>query len=122
VDKFIDEENIEYRKRVGKSKLRPVRDGFYMLKSIPSTIWHESTFLLKCVILVNVLVLCLGLLFGFYSLYEKLSVGIVSHQYYPLLSVVLILTAMQLMSFSLIMEFIINKLNKIEDLMKGRNL
>ncbi len=113
---------IEYRKRVGKSKLHPIRDGFYMLKSIPSTIWHESTFLLKSVILVNILVFCLGLVFGLYSLYEKLSVGIISHQYYPLLSVVLILTAMQLMSFSLIMEFIINKLNKIEEIIRGRNL
>lgn len=112
---------IEYRKRIGKSKLHPVKDGFYMLKAIPSTIWKESTFLLKSVILVNILVFLLGFTFGLYSLYEKFSVGIVSHQYYPLLSVVLILTAMQLMSFSLIMEFIINKLNKVEDLIRRNN-
>ncbi|BAI60311.1 putative glycosyltransferase [Methanocella paludicola SANAE] len=109
---------IEYRKRVGKSKLNPFRDGFRMLNSIPSTIWQESTFILKSVILINILLFCLGLLFGLYSIYEKLAVGVLSHEYYPLLAVVLILTAMQLMSFSLIMEFIVNKLNKIEDLVK----
>jgi glycosyltransferase involved in cell wall biosynthesis len=36
---------IEYRKRVGKSKLNPIKDGFYMLKSIPTIIWGESTIL-----------------------------------------------------------------------------
>ena len=115
----ITEVPIEYRKRVGKSKLNPVKDGFYMLKSIPTTIWEESTALLKSVILVNIVLFALGLLFGLYSVYERITVGILSHEFYPLLSVVFIMTALQLMSFSLIMEFIINKLNKVEDLIKN---
>ncbi len=109
---------IEYRKRVGNSKLNPIKDGFYMLKSIPAIIWSESTLLLKSVILINIILFCIGFVFGMYSLYEKLSVGVLSHEFYPLISVVFILAAMQLMSFSLIMEFIVNKLNKLEDLIK----
>lgn len=112
---------IEYRKRVGKSKLNPIKDGFYMLKSIPLTIWEESTFLLKSVIIVNISLFFIGILFGLYSIYEKLAFGVLSHEFYPLISVVFILTAMQLMSFSLIMEFIINKMNKIEDIIKRKN-
>ncbi len=111
----IAEVPIEYRKRVGKSKLNPFRDGFHMLKAIPSTIWQESTFILKSVIVINILLFCLGLLFGLYSLYEKITIGTLTHEYYPLLAVIFILTAMQLMSFSLIMEYIINKLNIIDE-------
>jgi glycosyltransferase involved in cell wall biosynthesis len=111
---------IEYRKRVGKSKLNPFKDGFYMLKSIPSIIWGESNFLLKSVILVNIALFIIGVAFGLYSLYEKLAFGVLSHEYYPLIAVVFVFTAMQLMSFSLIMEFIINKLNKIEDMIRAK--
>jgi hypothetical protein len=63
----------------------------------------------------------IGLLFGVYSLYEKISYGILSHEYYPLISVVFILTAMQLMSFSLIMDYIINKLNIIDEKLSRQN-
>ncbi|HEY3422703.1 MAG TPA: glycosyltransferase family 2 protein [Methanocellaceae archaeon] len=106
---------IEYRKRVGKSKLHPIRDGFYMLKSIPSIVWGESTMMLKSVIFINIVLFTLGALFGVYSVYDKLAHGTLLHQYYPLMAVVFILTSVQLMSFSLIMDFIVNKLNKIEE-------
>jgi glycosyltransferase involved in cell wall biosynthesis len=112
---------IEYRRRVGKSKLNPLKDGYNMLKSIPATIWNESTTLLKSVILINMALFSIGFLFGAYSLYEKISYGILSHEYYPLLSVVFILTAMQLMSFSLIMDYIINKLNIIDEKLSRQN-
>jgi hypothetical protein len=105
---------IEYRKRVGKSKLNPFKDGFYMLGSIPSIIWAESTMLFKSVILINLLLFAMGAAFGGYSLYDKLTNGTLVHQYYPLMAVVLILTAIQLMSFSIIMDFIVNKLNAID--------
>ncbi len=109
---------IEYRKRVGTSKLNPIKDGYNMLKSIPSIIWGESTMLLKSVIVINSLLLLLGLGFGTYSLYDKLTHGILIHEYYPLIAVILMLTAVQLMSFSLIMDFIVNKLNKIDEQLK----
>lgn len=109
---------IEYRKRVGMSKLHPFRDGYHMLNSIPTIIWEESTPLLRSVILINLVLFSIGILFGLYSLYERISFGVLSHEFYPLLSVVFILVAIQLMSFTLIMEYIINKLNKIEDMFK----
>lgn len=114
----IAEVPIEYRKRVGRSKLNPIKDGFFMLKSIPATIWEESTAILKSIILVNISMFVIGVAFGLYALYEKFAIGIVTHEFYPLLSVIFIITSVQLMSFSLIMEYIINKLNKVEDLIK----
>lgn len=116
----VQEISIEYRERVGKSKLNPFKDGFLMLKSIPTIIWEESTPLLKSVILVNLILFGIGMLFGFYSLYDKIVNITLTHDYYPLLAVVFILAAMQLMSFSLIMEFITNKLNKIDETIKTR--
>ncbi|HTX44553.1 MAG TPA: glycosyltransferase family 2 protein, partial [Methanocella sp.] len=109
---------IEYRKRVGRSKLNPFKDGYHMLKSIPSIVWGESTMLLKSVLVVNALLFALGLVFGVYSIYDKLAHGTLLHQYYPLVSVILLLAAMQLMSFSLMMDFIVNKLNKIDEKLK----
>lgn len=109
---------IEYRKRVGKSKLNPIKDGFFMLSSIPSIVWGESTMMLKSVILINIILFALGVIFGAYSILDKLEHGTLVHQYYPLLAVVLILTAVQLMSFSLIMDFIVNKLNMIDQRLK----
>lgn len=105
---------IDYRKRVGKSKLNPIRDGFNMLKAIPATIWEESTSILKSVIAINISLFGIGTAFGIYSMYEKLSRSVLSHEYYPLIAVVFILVAVQLMSFSLIMEYIVNKLNQID--------
>lgn len=114
----IVEVPIEYRKRVGKSKLNPFKDGYHMLKSIPSIIWGESTMLFKSVLIINALLFVIGLAFGAYSLYDKLAHGTLVHEYYPLISVIFVLTAMQLMSFSLIMDFIVNKLNKIDEKLK----
>jgi len=109
---------IEYRKRVGKSKLHPFKDGYNMLKSIPSIIWDESTALFKSVIIINALLFIIGLAFGIYSIYDKLAHETLVHQYYPLISVIMLLAAMQLMSFSLMMDFIVNKLNKIDEKLK----
>jgi glycosyltransferase involved in cell wall biosynthesis len=109
---------IEYRKRVGNSKLHPLKDGYNMLKSIPSIVWGESTMLFKSVIIVNAVLFIIGILFGAYSVYDRLTHGTLLHQYYPLLSVIFILVAIQLMSFSLVMDFIVNKLNKIDEKLK----
>ncbi len=113
----IAEVPVEYRKRVGRSKLNPLKDGYQMLKNIPSIVWGESTLLLKSVIVVNLILFAIGLGFGLFSVYLKLTTGGLSHEYYPLLAVVFVLVAIQLMSFALIMEFIVNKLNKIEDML-----
>lgn len=118
----IAEVPIEYRKRVGTSKLNPFKDGYNMLISVPAIIWEESTPLFKSIIIMNIFLFALGIIFGIYALYEKVISGIVSHEFYPLISVIFILVAMQLMSFSLIMEFIVNKLNKIEEKIKRYNI
>jgi dolichol-phosphate hexosyltransferase len=109
---------IEYRKRVGKSKLHPFRDGYNMLKSIPSIVWGESTMLFKSVLIINAMIFFSGLAFGLYSVYDRLAHGTLVHEYYPLIAVILVLTSIQLMSFSLIMDFIVNKLNMIDEKLK----
>lgn len=114
----ITEVPIEYRKRVGKSKLNPFKDGYNMLKSIPSIAWGESTMLFKSVLVINILLFIIGLAFGAYSIYDRLAHGILVHQYYPLIAVIFILVAFQFMSFSIIMDFIVNKLNKIDEKLK----
>jgi glycosyltransferase involved in cell wall biosynthesis len=114
----IAEVPIEYRKRVGKSKLNPVKDGYNMLRSIPSIVWGESTMLFKSLLFINALLLVVGLAFGIYSIYDRLAHGVLVHQYYPLIAVIFVLAAFQLMSFSLIMDFIVNKLNKIDEKLK----
>jgi glycosyltransferase involved in cell wall biosynthesis len=111
---------IEYRKRVGKSKLHPIRDGYNMLKSIPSIVWGESTMMFKSVLIINALLFFIGLAFGAYSVYDRLTHVTLAHEYYPLISVIFILVAIQLISFSLIMDFIVNKLNKIDEKLKRR--
>jgi glycosyltransferase involved in cell wall biosynthesis len=111
---------IEYRKRVGKSKLHPIRDGYNMLKSIPSIVWGESTTMFKSVLIINALLFFIGLAFGAYSVYDRLTHVTLAHEYYPLISVIFILVAIQLISFSLIMDFIVNKLNKIDEKLKRR--
>jgi hypothetical protein len=103
---------------VGKSKLHPLKDGYNMLKSIPSIVWGESTTMFKSVLIINALLFFIGLAFGAYSVYDRLTHGLLTHEYYPLISVIFILVAIQLMSFSLIMDFIVNKLNKIDEKLK----
>jgi len=106
---------IDYRVRVGKSKQNPLIDGYKMLRSIPVIFWEDSSAILKFAVSINIIIIFIGLIFGAITVHDWITLGAIVHYYYPLLSVLGILLSIQLMSFCLIMEYIVNKLNRIDD-------
>lgn len=80
---------IEYRERVGVSKLHPIRDGYRMLRALISIAWHETSPLAKMISVPGVLINFVGVLFGLSSLYERIIHYHITHEYYPLISVFL---------------------------------
>jgi glycosyltransferase involved in cell wall biosynthesis len=106
---------IEYRERVGKSKLRPVKDGARMLESLLSVAYSESSLLSKMILLPSFAFIIIGMLIGFISIYEKFQYGIISHEFYPLFTAFLILIGVQLISLGLIVDFLTKKLDRIEE-------
>lgn len=106
---------IEYRERVGKSKLRPIKDGSRMLSALFSVAYFETSLLSKMILLPSAILILLGLITGSISIYEKVTVGVLSHEFYPILTAFLILMAVQLISFGLIADYLINKLDRIEE-------
>jgi len=112
---------IEYRKRIGKSKLRRFRDGLKMFTSLFSVAVHETSLLAKMIIIPSLLFIFVGLIAGFISIYEKFKYGILKHEYYPLITTFLILVAIQLISISLIIDYLAKKLDRIEyELRRGK--
>lgn len=111
----IIEVPIEYRTRVGVSKLHPVRDGYRMLKALLSIAWYETSPLAKMVSIPGALFFILGVFFGFYSVYEWISHYYLDHAFYPLLSVFFILFGVQITSFGLIIDYITKKMDRIEE-------
>lgn len=106
---------IEYRKRVGTSKLRPIRDGVKMFQALISIAWHESTIIGKVIMIPSILFLLMGVIFGIISVYERFTVYNLTHAYYPLVAVFLILFGIQLISIGFISDYLINKLDRIEE-------
>jgi len=109
---------IEYRERIGSSKLRPIRDGYKMIKGLISISWSEITFITKIIMSLSILFIIIGLSFGMISIYEKIKFGILSNAYYPLITTLFILVAIQLISFGLILDFLMKKLDRIEELIR----
>lgn len=106
---------IEYRERVGKSKLRPIRDGARMLSALFSVAYSETSLLSKMILLPSLIFILVGLITGFISIYEKVQFGVLSHGYYPLITTFLVLVAVQLISLGLIVDYLTNKLDRIEE-------
>ena len=106
---------IEYRARVGKSKLRPIKDGGRMLEALFSVAYSETSLLSKMILLPSVIFILIGLITGFISVYEKFQYGLISHEYYPIFTAFLILVGVQLISLGLIVDYLINKLDRIEE-------
>ena len=106
---------IEYRERVGKSKLRPIRDGIKMFFALISVAYSETSLLAKMIIIPSLFFILIGLITGLISIYEKIMFGILSHAYYPILTTFLILIAIQLISIGLIIDYLTKKLDRIED-------
>jgi glycosyltransferase involved in cell wall biosynthesis len=111
----IVEVPIEYRERVGKSKLRPIKDGVRMLAALLSVAYSETSLLAKMIMIPSVFFILIGLATGIISLYEKIWFGVITHGYYPLLTTLLILVAIQLISIGLIVDYLTKKLDRIEE-------
>jgi glycosyltransferase involved in cell wall biosynthesis len=111
----IVEVPIEYRERVGKSKLRPIKDGARMLAALFSVAYSETSLLSKMILLPSFAFILIGLVTGFISVYEKVQYGVISHEYYPLFTAFLILVGVQLISLGLIVDYLTKKLDRIEE-------
>ncbi len=111
----IVEVPIEYRERVGTSKLRPIRDGFKMFRGLMSVAYNETSLIAKTIMMPSVFFIIFGAYFEIISLYEKVMFSVLEHGYYPLLAVFFIFIAMQLLSIGLIMDYLTKKLDRIED-------
>lgn len=106
---------IEYRERVGKSKLRPIRDGIKMFFALISIAYSETSLLAKMIMVPSFFFIVIGLITGSISIYEKIVYGVLSHAYYPILTTFLILIAVQLISIGLIIDYLTKKLDRIEE-------
>jgi dolichol-phosphate hexosyltransferase len=106
---------IDYRVRVGTSKQKPLTDGYRMLKAIPTIFWEDSSTVLKVSIIINFALILVGSFFGIITLYDRIVHGDILHYYYPLITVLTIILAIQLISFTLLIDYVTNKLNRIED-------
>jgi glycosyltransferase involved in cell wall biosynthesis len=116
----IVEVPVEYRPRIGRSKLNPLVDGYRMVKSLFSILLSETSFITKTFLIPTPLFFLVGVGFGVISLFEKIKYGVLEHQYYPLLAVFMILFSMQLFSLGLVVDFLTKKLDRIDEkLRKG---
>ncbi len=116
----IAEVPIKYRKRIGSSKLNPLKDGYRMLKAIFDIAASETSTLAKVLMLPSVPLFIAGVLFGLIALQEKFFLGKVAHEYYPLISTLFILVAIQLFSLGVILDNLNKKLDRIEEELRRR--
>jgi glycosyltransferase involved in cell wall biosynthesis len=106
---------IEYRERVGQSKLRPIRDGYKMFAALLSVAFSETSLLAKMIMLPSLFFILVGLITGLTAVYEQIMFGRLTHEYYPILTTFLILIAIQLISIGLIIDYLTKKLDRIEE-------
>lgn len=106
---------ILYRTRIGKSKLNPIRDGYMMLKAIADIAVSETSTLGKVMIFPSVFLFLAGLGFGAISIKERITQGILTHAYFPLISTLFILLAIQLFSLGIILDNLTKHLERIEE-------
>jgi len=114
----IAEIPIEYRARVGTSKLHPIRDGLKMFFGLLAIAWNDTSPLGKMIMFPSFIIFIIGLGFGLIALYERLTVYYLENAYYPLIAVFSILVAIQVMSIGLIVDFLTKKLDRIEEKLK----
>lgn len=111
----ITEIPIEYRERVGTSKLHPIRDGLKMFFGLLAIAWNDTSPLGKMIMFPSFIFILIGLGFGSVAVYERLTVYHLVNEYYPLIAVFAILLAIQLISIGLIVDILTKKLDRIEE-------
>lgn len=119
---LIAEVPIEYRERVGISKLHPIRDGYRMFRALLSIAWHETSPLAKMISVPGLILLLAGAIFGLISLQERIFYFKLVHEYYPLISVFLMLFGIQLTSMGLIIDYLSKKMDRIEERIRQLSL
>lgn len=117
----IKEIPINYRKRIGKSKLNPIKDGYKMFISPFIIAFSETSLLARTVIIPGIFSLLIGLIFGLLSVKEYLDVIVFqsidkyNHPFYPLITVFSVLFGTQLISMGLLIDNLSKKLHRIEE-------
>lgn len=112
---LISEVPIEYRERVGTSKLHPIRDGYRMFRALLSIAWHETSPLAKMISVPGLFVLFIGLVFTMFTIMDYFLNYYLEHEYYPLIAVFSSLIGLQLISLGLIIDYMTKKLDRIEE-------
>ncbi len=110
----VEEVPIEYRKRIGKSKLNPVRDGYRMFFAILRSGYSQMSIISKGFALPGLFIVLVGILFMLVSISEYLAAGKLSHEYYPLLFVFFALAGTQLITLAVFSDVQQKKLSRIE--------
>ncbi len=106
---------IEYRKRIGHSKLKPIQDGFKMFRGLVSVAWKETSLIVKTIIIPSMLFIIIGLAFGIFSIYEKIEFGVLSNAYFPLITTIFIVVGIQFVSLGFIIDYMSRKLDRLEE-------
>lgn len=113
---------IEYRERVGKSKLHPLRDGYRMLRALFSIAISETSLIAKTIMFPSIFLIIAALFFGIISIIEAVAwyqYGIPSkHKYYPLLTALSIFVSIQLISLGLVIDHLTKKIDRVIERLK----
>ena len=117
---IIKEIPIQYRKRIGKSKINPLKDPFKTIFAVVSIAYTETTLLAKAIILPSLLLALIGIITGAAVVVEYLTLRMIVHPYSPLITALSLLLATQLFSLGLIIDNITKKLTRIEEQIRRR--
>lgn len=117
----IREVPIVYRERVGDTKLHPLQDGWRMFRSIFSILVSEASPMLKTALALSTVFLLAGAYTGLVALYNKVTTGVVQHQYYPTLTVLFVILAFQLFLTTLIGDQIRSRLDRLDEKLTRRD-
>jgi dolichol-phosphate mannosyltransferase len=110
----VTEVPIEYRKRIGKSKLNPFSDGYRMFAAILRSGYSQMSIISKGFALPGLFIVLVGILFMLASVSDYLTFGKLSHEYYPLLFVFFALAGTQLITLAVFSDVQQKKLSRIE--------
>jgi glycosyltransferase involved in cell wall biosynthesis len=111
----IEEVPIQYRERVGEAKLSPLVDGWRMFASVPKILFKESSPVLKTGIVFSTVFGLLGLYTGLVSVSDWVRTGVVSHEFYPILTALFLIIAFQTFTSLLVAEQQKNRFRRLEE-------
>lgn len=114
----ISEIPIEYRKRIGESKLNRLIDGYNMFRAIMSVVYANMSISTRFFVLLSALLFLIGSLFGAISLKEKIMYGVLSHGYFPIISTLAIVLSFQSFSLGIMLGGLNRQLDRIEKRLK----